>query len=117
MAPEMFPGDRESDTQSVDVSAYAVLLYAPFCHDSKKMVGGQGAVVESPASLMKRTEKVRRFRKAPGIRDRYWRLIAVTWSHNPLERGDFSEVVSCLVAHPDDFILHGWPPCWIPFVR
>ena len=90
MAPELLnDGDGNYD-KSVDVYAFAVLVYQTF---TKSMQLDRGGNVRSPQQLMLNIMRGARLKRVPEIPDIFWALITRCWDQNPVSRPTFDEIV------------------------
>jgi serine/threonine protein kinase len=102
MAPELYD-DEDKYTYSVDVYAFAVLMYTSFTSKQNELNDGP---IRSPQNLMMRVSRGSRLKRQDGITDKYWELIEECWKHAPAERPDFAAIVDKMNEN-DDFALPG----------
>lgn len=93
MAPELFMDGDETYDVSVDVYAFAFIIYKMFSievkfTDLKK--------IRSPQQYMRHIGKGKRPMKPESIPDIYWDLIQQCWKQNPAERPTFEEITEIL---------------------
>jgi serine/threonine protein kinase len=91
MAPELWEGKDEYDL-SVDVYAFAVLLYSFFAEPTQ-LDDGPGPI-RTKSHLKRRVMRGARLVKPPNIPEAYWELIRVAWDKEPKRRPTFRDIVN-----------------------
>jgi serine/threonine protein kinase len=102
MAPELYDDD-DKYTFSVDVYAFAVLMYTCFTPNQSELEDG---VIRTPQSLMMRVSRGSRLKYQETIPPKYWELIEECWKQSPPDRPDFAAITERMNAN-DDFALPG----------
>jgi serine/threonine protein kinase len=104
MAPETYAEGNFYDL-SIDVYAYAVLLYFFWADSNCFRLDDPKGVVHSKEDHMKRIGQGARFVRVPDIPDIYWDLITRGWSHAPSSRPLPKDIVDAIVADPHQWML------------
>jgi serine/threonine protein kinase len=102
MAPELYDDD-DKYTFSVDVFAFAVLMYTCFTPKQNEMNDGP---IRSAQNLMMRVARGSRLKRQEGFTDKYWELIEECWKQSPADRPDFASITEQMNEN-DDFALPG----------
>jgi hypothetical protein len=108
IAPEMW-AEGENYDQSVDVFAYAVLLYSLFVQNPKQNLSNNKQP-KSRQDLMQEIGKGIRYKRVPQINQAYWDLITNGWDHNPRMRRTFADIVDWLIDDRRAFSVPGTDP-------
>lgn len=101
MAPELFIDGDETYTLSVDVYAYAFLLYKMF---SNSLLFNSARQPRSPQQYMMQISKGHRPKKPEDIPEHYWELITNCWKQDPADRPSFEEITELLKS--DQFAIN-----------
>jgi serine/threonine protein kinase len=107
MAPELIDGNRSYDS-SVDVFAFAVLVYAMFAKSTNlSTLLDNGAKPTSTAALWRNIAQGARYRRLDDIPVESWALITQCWSPKPGHRPTFHKIVSMMTWSVDSFLFPG----------
>jgi hypothetical protein len=107
MAPELWVDESVGYTNSVDVYAYAVLLYSLFVRNPELQLDDGKGPAGRPAAFFPRIQQGVRFLRKDTIKASYWRLITACWNRIPNERPQFTAIVNEMVRHINKFLLEG----------
>ena len=104
MAPELV--DDEEYDGSIDVYAYAVLLFR-FFGALDTLDDGKGQHTSHFQLGLRIVNGARLARPKNAIPDFYWNLIVRCWAQNPKERPTFCDIVTYLQKHRNDYAFPG----------
>jgi serine/threonine protein kinase len=107
MAPETFLDGGTAYDLSIDIYAYAVLLYFFWADSNHYELDDTKKPVHSRQEHMRRIGKGARFIRVEGIPDNYWRFMTQGWNQNPSKRPLAKAIVDSIVANPDPWLLPG----------
>ena len=93
MAPEIFMDGEEDYGISVDVYAFAFLIYMMF---SNTIQFADKKAIKSPQQFMMKIGRGHRPRRPDSIPDPYWELVQNCWKQHPPERPTFEEITEVL---------------------
>lgn len=93
MAPEIFADGEETYTVSVDVYAFAFVMYKMF---SNLVQFADLKAIRSPQQYLRKIEQGQRPLKPASIPEPYWELIQKCWDQNPSDRPTFEQITEYL---------------------
>jgi phage shock protein A len=99
MAPELSPDEEGQYDNSVDVYAYAMLLYCLFELGRPQVFDNRRPIRNSHPLLMG-VRAGYRFPRPKAMPDEFWRLVTDCWQKEPARRPTFVEIVDRLKSSP-----------------
>lgn len=100
MAPELFMDVDETYTSSIDVFAFAIIIFKMF---SFKVSFGEKIRLRSSQQYMRLIGRGKRPCRPDSIPDCYWELIQNCWDQKPDKRPTFDEI--CEILKSDNFAI------------
>lgn len=108
MAPEILDGSDINYTTSVDVYAYALVMYSFFVGAGRWYLDNNNPVPNGRYyTIYAHITAGKRYKKLDNIPDMIWDLIQQCWAQNPDNRPSFSDIIRALMDSPEAWVFPG----------